>query len=130
MVVECSWYSVVRKVPLGRFNPAPRAWVRCRIPDGFWVIGGGVGLVLEAVSKAGVDAGAHRFLPAWVFVGRVDGGCGVRIVGVVVAVVLPVIGCVVHCGCHPSVVVWDWLVGFAHRRTGIARSNHRCGGWL
>ena len=129
-VVEWSWCSVVGKVPLGRLHFAPRAWVRCRVPGGFWVIGGDVSVVLEGASKAGVDVRAHRSPPAWVLVGRVDSDRGIWIVSVVVTVELPVMGCVVHRWCHPSVVVWDWLIGVAHRGTGIACSNHRCGGGL
>ena len=92
--------------------------------------GSGVSLVLEGVLHAGVAAKDTGSLPAWVLIGRIGGVRGIWVVWVMAAVVLSVVRGVVRCGCHPSVIVWDWLIGVASRCTRVECSNHCCRGRL
>jgi hypothetical protein len=78
---------------------------------------GGIGVVEEGVFQAGVDADGFGFLVVWVLTSGLNGVGRIGIYCVVMAVVLPVVCCVLACVGDPSVVTWNGLVCVALGRT-------------
>jgi len=91
---------------------------------------GGICIVEEGVFQGGVDADGFGFLVVWVLTSGLSSvGC-IEIHCVVMAVVLPVVWCMVACMGDPSVIVRDGLVGVAFGRTRLVSVECCCSGWL
>ena len=108
---------VVGDGPLRWCPLIPEAWMARRIFPRDWMGSGGVGIVEQGVFQAGVDAEGFGFLAAWVLAFGLGGVGRIGVDCVVMAVVLPVVCCVLACVGNPSVVTWNGLVCVAFGRT-------------